>query len=566
VLHISESLTGYHRPALEVAWDDIDDWEKVLGGRSERYWQEHKVQWNRKPDTYFESDELETNAGDDVDNDAYTTPAATIQKQIALMRHDLIGDIILDGIEGKPIDGGKGVTDASNHLKVLQRAIAMDAEEPERSFWGTEEGKLAGEKDDDQVAANVAGAREGICTRLTKQLVDKFIDLRVIDPPAGNVYHVQWNAVDRISPVDASIISKNYAQANIAQNKVDGKLIVTGDEIREVIGRDELDEQSVDDLRSDNGNNNSSSFTSSRRSNRYSTNPSSRRLGELDIVQSTISEFEDEVSDLFDISITIDADTPLDDVADEMSSELEPLEALLSDALVFAASANVSEAVSRGTFITASQASTADVALRPLTIDFDTANPRINDWSASVATAQVTDLIDDTRQGLTSLITAAGQQGWTTAVTAQRMSSSIGLASNQIDWVIRLSGELSNPDNYGRTVTYANNAVKVPVNGLSQSAIDGHVNGYIDRLLKQRKQRLSRSLLANAANEGLHESWRQADEAGELPDNVFRVYLKNTERHASRDGQLARIGEPFDVEPGADANCACSQGLTIVNN
>lgn len=570
VIHYSRSFGAYHDPVLECCWDRLDDYDKVVGGISEKIYQLRKTQWTTtNKDTVYAPGEQETYAGQDVDLDAYKTPAGTIEKQITAWRHDAISDLILDGLEGKSVGGE--VPDVSNHIEKLARDISASTGYPERVLFGTEEGKLAGEQDSKQYHLDVQGMQNGECNSMTRMLIDRLTALRVLSSVGD--YTIERDQLDTISLEEKSTTAFTFARANVMQNKITGRPVLTGDEIRAAIGYDELSEQSIDTVgdSGDDGNQNS---------NDLRTLQADSISIVAEVVESSLSDDIEELIDsaVGDINVSNTTDSAVDTALEILTEQLEPLSDILESAALRAGIANTDSANDAGTFVNAGSAGSTDntdntdnttsgidnAPLRQLAISFNTDNTVIPEWAVEHATLQIQDIVEDQRIGLQSLITAGANNGWTPAQITSRMSSSIGLASNQIEWVIGLSSNLANAAP-GTTVVYGSSKVKIGLGGISQLDIDRYVDGYIDTLLQQRKRRLARSLLAAAANEGLHESYRQAQAAGELPANTFRIYLKNTERHADRHGQLAAIGEPFPVEPGADANCACAQGLTVVN-
>ncbi len=547
VIHIADSMTPFMCPILEKTWDRLDDYDKVVGGASETTWQSKGTLWTTQPDTTFESSELQAIPGSDTDVDAYTSPT-NIEGMITALRHDALADVILEGIDAKQLGGT--VPNVSPLARLLIRVIMGTQEIPERVALGTEEGKLAGEQDSAEWGETIVCHWNGPCTRYTKQTISKLVELNVLTAPAG-VYQVVRPKVDKHTAKDLAEITRIYSRANRDNVTAQGEIVLTTDEIREVIGMGPLDEQS-------------SAGTSTTNATRATTNATRALISSaevISIVESVVDSNElavsNALSSIFDsASNTIDSTnlSTLESSIDSVVANLEQplaIEDQLTTAIVNAAQANVSIADSTGSWLRTA-------------IEFNTVNPRIAAWASSHSASRISDIAQDTRAGLNALIVESTSQSWTVAQTASRMSSSVGLLSREIDWVLGLSRNLVNASP-NTIVTYGTTRVNIPSTGVTQTLVDNHVDRYIDRLLTARRRRIARSELAAAANEGLHESWRQALEQDELPDNIFRVYIKNTERHATRDGQLARINEPFEVEPGADANCACAQGLVVVN-
>ena len=548
VIHLSASFKQYHAPVLEAPWDDLDDLDKSMGGVFEQIWQGKSTLWKLVDETNpagglpFESNEFDAGiGGGDLQTDYEDKANKSIQDAIRLMSHDAVKQIILRNVEAHQLGGDP--PDISNNLRWLFRKLAATTNYAERVLLGSEEGKLAGEQDSAEQQAVYQESRDGECTKYTRLLVDRLIELRALSPAPH--YSLKWGQVDRLSATDKANVVKGYAKAN--KDNPEGA-IATIDEIREVVGWEELEEQP--------GSINGNQFNQSNQLRRSNTlDPDAP--AEVVLIDEVVNEYQSDIELLFNINVsTVD----VDDAVDSLIESFESIESIAESVVI--------DAGERGLDIVAQFSTNRSLqnVRRELQI-FDPTSPRIVSFIDNYLNGDdgvLNDLTDSARYSMTQLINESTSRGWTVAQTTRRMSNSIGLASNQIDWVLSLSGKLHNAQP-GDRITYANQVIKIPDTGITDALINKHIDGYIDRLLLQRKERFSRSILARLANEGLHESYRQADERGELPDNVYRVYLKNTDRHADRDGQLVRIGESFPVEPGADPNCSCSQGLQVVD-
>ena len=554
VIHIADSLLPWADPFLERVWDDLDDFDKIKGGGAEGTFQNvnGKGIWSIDDDVPFESDEVGSSASGDGDID-YDASPATYEDGMAAWRHDAINDLFLQGI--KRLDNQIAIPDYANNARVAMRCIAAGAGYAERVLFGTEEGKLAGEQDSAAYADDVKGYREGFCTRHVRALIDWFIRYRVIkDRP----YRLHWHSAEKLSPLDKSTITLNAAKTNQAQVEADGRIIYEPDEIR----RDTLGYAPLEQERSKidpSGANVSLNIRLNTldddapievvRLDNVINEHESRLVGRIDnAIRSSRSEVDDNGNNI-------------DEIVDELGNSFsDGLDEFLLGVLVVSAELELESVQENDSFLRTAVEVDKLSPRALIDIAFDKANPRAVDWAGEFASDTVRDLTDDARKGLNTVVSTAAELGYTTRQTAAMISDNIGLASNEVGYVANLARNLANAD-VGDIVRYGDS--KVIVDG-TQLQADRHINRYVTHLKEIRKKRLARSLLARTANEGLHELHRQAQEQGLLPDNVRRVYIKNTQRHDDRDGEVVRIGESFEVEPGADANCGCASGLVTV--
>jgi uncharacterized protein len=167
---------------------------------------------------------------------------------------------------------------------------------------------------------------------------------------------------------------------------------------------------------------------------------------------------------------------------------------------------------------------------------FDLENPRVLFWASKQAGELITEMTDFTKGAIREMIADGLQRGVAPRVLAKEIRNAVGLRSDQVK-------RLSKLREAGKTPTQLNRAIR--------------------KMRNQRALLIARTETMRAANEGLKETWIQAQEAGLLPANVKREWMSNTDRHADRDGVKVGITEswPWLSEPGAEPNCGCSQGI-----
>lgn len=171
-----------------------------------------------------------------------------------------------------------------------------------------------------------------------------------------------------------------------------------------------------------------------------------------------------------------------------------------------------------------------------LDMAFDLENPRVLFWSSQKAGELITEMYDSTRAAIREMITDGLLRGVAPRVLAKEIRNAVGLRSDQVKRLSRLREE-------GKTHAQLTKAIR--------------------KMRDQRSLLIARTETMRAANEGLKETWKQAQEAGFLPANVKREWMANTDRHTDRDGVRIGITEtwPWISEPGAEPNCGCSQGI-----
>lgn len=188
----------------------------------------------------------------------------------------------------------------------------------------------------------------------------------------------------------------------------------------------------------------------------------------------------------------------------------------------------------RGSFISGNRRGLAQPSI--LDMAFDLENPRVLFWSSQKAGELITEMYESTRSAIREMITDGLSRGVAPRVLAKEIRNAVGLRSDQVKRLAKLREE-------GKTHEQLNRAIR--------------------KMRKQRSLLIARTETMRAANEGLKETWTQAQESGFLPANVKREWMSNTDRHADRDGVQIGITEswPWLSEPGAEPNCGCSQGI-----
>ena len=180
-------------------------------------------------------------------------------------------------------------------------------------------------------------------------------------------------------------------------------------------------------------------------------------------------------------------------------------------------------------------------------------NPRAQAWARANSSRLITQIGEDTRKGIQQVIGSAYDLGLAPRKTAQVIRGMVGLTERQTQAVFKFSNKLIKE-------------------GRKTDQVLRMTNRYHDKLLRYRANNIARTEIANAANEGLIESWRQASDQGLLdPKNT------NVEWLAAFDDRIcpvcAELGGTIysyeDIEKGvafappAHPMCRCTLGITF---
>lgn len=227
VIHVAEGLLEdevYGAPALECAWDDLDDLDKVKGGGSEAFWlRAHQgYQFDLAPEVSLDKPGEEALA-DEVDE----------------FLHGMRRAIRTKGVKATTL--GSDVADFSSNADKILDLISAGSEIPKRLLLGSERGELASTQDRDNWNERVNDRRtEYAEPYVVRQLVDRLIEHGVLPEPAE--YSVRWPKHE-LSDTDRASLASKMADVNQKQ----GETVITIDEIRDhALGYPPLEEVDPD--------------------------------------------------------------------------------------------------------------------------------------------------------------------------------------------------------------------------------------------------------------------------------------------------------------------------------
>ena len=265
----------------------------------------------------------------------------------------------------------------------------------------------------------------------------------------------------------------------------------------------------------------------------------------------------------------------------------------------------VSEAI-RQSYITggltgAAQVGTIPVATGTLVARFNIRLPRAERWLADMSSRMITEVFDEQRAMVRSVLTDAlskGRNPRSSALdlvgrvnrqTRKRTGGFIGMTEQQAQWSVNARQELQdlNPNYLTRELRdrrfdaafkrAVRNGTQVPT-----AQIDAAITQMQNNTLRYRGQVISRTESINALRAGQVESIEQAIDLGEVEQgDTMKEWdasgdARTRETHAAADGQKRAFDQPFSVggsalmypgDPNGPASetiqCRCTQAVSI---
>lgn len=584
VVHIAGGLLDndvYGEPALRALWNLLFNLEKLLGGGSEATWK------RMNPLTLF-----------DLSPDAVLgdTPAEIEEAEEAL--EDEIEELVhgyrsyaqATGLEVKSIS--QAVPNFGPNAAAIERHIAGTGNIPHRVLFGTERGELASAQDRSNLSDNVQGYRDSHCNVVVRQFLARLIEYGALPGPVK--HELVWPEMEEMSePEKADVVSK-MATANKANVDAGGGLIVAANELRnDVLGKGPIEEIENSGVAEGGGDGGPSSAVAASlraaklrlcRKRGLDFGPDSpaalagneepewravHRAADLhmeSLARAVVGAWDDGAAEIDDGALE-DAlaagnfgaaeTVALAGVtaAEQRLAEILPDRLLAT--LVDGGLAALRSARSRGSFFRRAAGFSAQ---------FDATNPRAVTWAEERSSLLITEIGVETVSAMQALIAQGLAEGIPPRKLAQQIRAAVGLRSDQVSAVQNLITELQ-AAKPGSLVTRfppreglrgsAGFKARIPKSGITQEWLDRQAARYSTMQRNYRARTIARSETMRSANEGVRELWRQGQESGQLPADIKRVWLHNTDRHADRAGVAVGIDEPWPwgTEPGEEVNC-----------
>lgn len=245
IIHVThEPLDNeiFSPPELQAVWNYLCDLDKLAGGGSESAWKEAV---NR---TLFDLDKDIGPDGGSITSQAAVDPAAVekfkeakekIKGDLEEMVNGLKQYVLTRGITPKTIPG-KTVNFESN-ARVLFSLIAATMAMPQRKIFGSEAAHLSSTQDEEAWNDFKTLRRNDFGDPLVRQLVDRFIKYGALPEPAKKssagiwLYTPVWPTEQELSEKEKAGQVNTLALANRNQAAADGTVIVTNQEIRDMV-------------------------------------------------------------------------------------------------------------------------------------------------------------------------------------------------------------------------------------------------------------------------------------------------------------------------------------------
>ena len=223
VFHVAENLLEdrvFGTPALECVWNLLDDLAKVTGGGAEAFWQR-------------------ANQGMHVDIDPSLNPGAgeleAMRESIEKYRHRI--DRVLRTRGAKINMLGSDTADIKGPQGAIVEQISAGTGYPARVLMGSEQGKLAAEQDSVKYYRMCEGRRIGYAETIVRNFVAWMVKLGVLPKPQNDEFEVRWSQLQAMDDSEKADLAVKLNTLN-----TNGEVVVTGDELREVLGREPLAE------------------------------------------------------------------------------------------------------------------------------------------------------------------------------------------------------------------------------------------------------------------------------------------------------------------------------------
>lgn len=466
------------------------------------------------------------------------------------------------------------------NIDSLIKVIAGAKGFPQRKLTGSEEAQLASQQDRSNWQDEVGNRRQLVGESHTREFINRF---GVNNP---ETYEIWWPDKGELNDHEKAELVKTLAAANQSQSLANGDVIYTANEIRDKVGDGPIEEsdQEVDNPTILRGNRFMSSKTplldrkraycsqkgrgivlvnpyDSRfqaRVNDPDEQSAVRRVADkfqpkmerqiIDLWSSTIPE-----SDFDNFRLSMDNLERAQDFAMDLYDAMEVrMQGEIQDRLleVMGASGEASLRVvdKRGSWsarrkvgrVEREQSTSNQARSLKMDFKFNHTNPRAIKRAQERSSALITEISPSTRSAIRSMIADGLREGKSPRLLAREIKDRIGLRSDQLE----------------------------TLNRFALDHTESQVTQRANRMLRQRAELISRTETLRSSNEGLRETWRQAQDNDLLPMDIQREWIataddRTRDEHLEIDGEKVGIGEPFSigVEPGEEPACRCSQGI-----
>jgi hypothetical protein len=548
VLHLSEGVLEddvFGKPRLRGIWNYLDDLTKVVGGGSEAAWVRANpgMQLDLAPEVELDGAAQEK-LSDEIDE--FVHGYRRVMRTRGVDVNLLAASVTAFG---------------SNATAVLQ-LISATTGIPLRILIGSERGELASTQDRTNWADRIAERRREFAVPLIGQLVERLVEAKALPEPTE--YEVVWPEIDELNEDEKADVTSKLATANKAQKEAEGRIIISANEIRDMVHGlgplEDLDLDVEDELEQLRGAADSDPDWGSvhRAADRHRM-----KIARLFLAFWVATGAAIEVR-AFETAVAqgnVDGATRAVSVAlDTTTAELaRVLPGNLHAVLVSGARGGQAVVNERGSWFRGAGRRTTDQATDQATptpelraaqfeAHFNAVNPRALEWSATRSSALITEVTDDTKAAVRAMIAEGIEQGIPPAKLRRQIMQRVGLRTDQAGAISKFAKRNGLPLSHPQVVKRA-------------------------KLARQyRATLIARTETMRSANAGQVELWQQATDSGDLPAGQKRMWITTfdgfqRDSHGAMNGQVRGLQEKFErpdgkrINPGEEPNCRCVQGL-----
>jgi hypothetical protein len=250
VIHFAQGLLEddiHGIPFLRSIFNYLIDLQKIVSAGGEGAWNraDPGIQFDLDPEFPFSID------GGKDGNPTFEDVTADLRVQIRERQDGLRKDLMTSGVKMKELQ--TPVQNFGANADSVVGLICATKRIPQRLFKGSEEGKLASEKDRSNWNDNVGMEMSTVGATHVRMLIDRLVEHGYLIRPTE--YEMAWPIVRDLTELEKAALAEALSRANVNQSKAGGGLIHDANEIRDKIGdgprAEELDIAAEDDLADD---------------------------------------------------------------------------------------------------------------------------------------------------------------------------------------------------------------------------------------------------------------------------------------------------------------------------
>lgn len=202
IIHLADNRLRsevYGTPRMKPVYNRLLDIKKILGGSGEMFWR------GAFPGYAFEANPELLMKGGEIDVDS-------LKDELYKFSEGLQRYLALSGVSAKSLL--PQTAPPTQHLDAQLKAIAITMGIPYRILFGTEEARLAGEKDDEHWRMRMGRRQKTYLTPMVvKPFINRLIQYNVLPEPHDMKYTIQWPALKILSEQQEADLSAKKTEA-----------------------------------------------------------------------------------------------------------------------------------------------------------------------------------------------------------------------------------------------------------------------------------------------------------------------------------------------------------------